>query len=209
MTSNYVFRNSNLIFPIVLLSKWPYKLKYHIFMIIIILIIFIEYLGFATIGLLPKLCPVNPFCNHLRNWYQIEPRNIPVGDLQKTEDIFSICLSILTNLGTAKFTIEKWEQHRTNVEFYFLLKKAYVSPEVLYIVCNSGYRCHICQTFASSLNNYMVKSRNLASRHGRPLEPALGFVRPKQVLDETVGKTWLKLVKIGQNWTKPNNFRIC
>ena len=77
------------------------------------------------------------------------------------------------------------------------------------VVCNSGYRCHICQTFASSLNNYMVKSRNLASRHGRPLEPALGFVRPKQVLDETVGKTWLKLVKIGQNWTKPNNFRIC
>ena len=92
-------------------------------MIIIILIIFIEYVGFATIGLLPNLAqkslrqpPSQLVSNRAHKYYQVNFAS-EVGGLQKTKVIYSIYRARLTNLEIGKLTIEKWEQDHTNVEF--------------------------------------------------------------------------------------------
>ena len=55
----------------------PYETSYQIIMMVITLIIFIVFVGLATIGLIPKIFPGTFFSTQLRNWYVEELRSIP------------------------------------------------------------------------------------------------------------------------------------
>ena len=143
-------------------------MRYQILMIITILIIFIEFVGYAINDLLLMLRqpPSQLISKRAQEYYQINFTS-EIADLCKP--LCSICRARLSNLETGKLTIEKWKKDRPNDEFLpRVVDNLCITRSTL--GCNSENRCQICQINASSLSNFMVKYKNQTPRPGRPLE---------------------------------------
>ena len=92
--------------------------------------------------------------NRAPKYYQVDVAS-EAGDLLKPKVICSIFRARLSNLETGKLTITKWELDRNDVEFSRIIEKCLCVTRGT-VGCNSEYRCHFCQIFASSLNIYMI-----------------------------------------------------